>query len=205
MHLLYVIPGLDRSGGAEQAVAAMAAPLVERGVRLDVATLTGRDDLAGAVERAGGTVVDLGPGSLRHHTMALHRLIGARQPDLVHTTLFDADVPGRLAARWAGVPVVSSLVNVAYGPEQRANPALRPWKLEAARRVDQVTARIPRRFHALSSHVATVMGERLSIPRDRIDVIPRGRDATLLGEPTPERRAAAITHGRSDCSDGRKF
>lgn len=36
----------------------------------------------------------------------------------MHTTLFEADLIGRLAAGLARVPVVSSLVNVAYGPEQ---------------------------------------------------------------------------------------
>ena len=190
MRLVYVIPGLDRSGGAEQAVAAMAAPFAERGVRLDVVTLTGRDDLAAVVEQAGGSVIDVGPGSVPQLTVKLRRVIHERRPDLVHTTLFDADIPGRLAARAAGVPVVSSLVNVAYGPEQRANPAIRAWKLEGARRADQASARLVRRFHALSSHVAVVMGDRLAIPADKIDVIPRGRDDQVLGEPTPERRAA---------------
>ena len=85
--------------------------------------------------------------------------------------------------------MVSSLVNVAYGPEQRANPALVAWKLEAARWADRLSALGVRRFHALSPHVAEVMGPRLGIPAARIDVIPRGRDAAALGEPGP--RAAA--------------
>ncbi len=115
-------------------------------------------------------------------------LVAARRPDLVHTTLFDADVVGRLGARAAGTPVVSSIVNVAYGPEQRANPALRPWKVEGARWIDRTTGMAVRRFHALSPHVADVMGPRLGIRRDRIDVIPRGRDDAALGDPSPERR-----------------
>jgi glycosyltransferase involved in cell wall biosynthesis len=98
-------------------------------------------------------------------------------------------VVGRLGARQARAPVVTSLVNVAYGPEQRANPALRPWKLEAARWIDRATATLARRFHSVSEYVAEVMAPRLGLRADRIDVIPRGRDASLLGEPTPERRA----------------
>jgi glycosyltransferase involved in cell wall biosynthesis len=85
--------------------------------------------------------------------------------------------------------VVSSLVNVAYGPEQRADPALVPWKLEAARWADRLSALGVRRFHALSPYVAEVMGPRLGIPADRVDIIPRGRDAAALGAPSEARRA----------------
>lgn len=39
MHVLYVIDSLNRVGGAEQGLTALAAPLVRSGVRLDVAYL----------------------------------------------------------------------------------------------------------------------------------------------------------------------
>jgi glycosyltransferase involved in cell wall biosynthesis len=90
-------------------------------------------------------------------------------------------------------------VNSAYGPDQLADPALRAWKVRAAQLLDAVTARRVRRFHAVSSAVADDMARRLRIRRDRIDVIPRGRDAAELGERTPARRAAArATLGLSD-------
>lgn len=191
LHVVYLIPSLNRSGGAEQAVAALAGPFAARGIQLDVATFTGQNDLAVNIERTGAVVIELDGRSIRNLAGNVRALVRDRKPDLVHTTLFDADLAGRVGARWAGVPVVSSLVNVAYGPEQQANPALRKWKLEVARRADQVTARLACRFHALSAHVATTMSERLSIPIDRIDVIPRGRDQAVLGTATGSRRAAA--------------
>jgi len=190
VHILYLIPGLDGSGGAERAVAALAGPYQQRGVQLDVVTFNGRDGLAGEVEAAGATVLTLPAASMPKLAIEVRGLVRARRPDLVHTTLFDADLPGRVGARLGGVPVVSSLVNVAYGPEQRANPALTTWKLEVARAADRGTAKLARRFHALSAHVATVMGRRLGIPADHIDVVPRGRDAGLLGEPSEQRRAS---------------
>ena len=190
VHILYLIPGLDGSGGAERAVAALAGPYQQRGVQLDVVTFNGRDGLAGEVEAAGATVLTLPAASMPKLAIEVRGLVRARRPDLVHTTLFDADLPGRVGARLGGVPVVSSLVNVAYGPEQRANPALTTWKLEVARTADRGTAKLARRFHALSAHVATVMGRRLGIPADHIDVVPRGRDAGLLGEPSEQRRAS---------------
>jgi glycosyltransferase involved in cell wall biosynthesis len=197
VRIVYLIPSLDGSGGAEQAIAALTGPLADRDVHLEVVTLGrhGRDGgarpdaVARRVAESGGEVTELASARRISQVRELQRLVAWRRPDLVHTTLFDADVVGRLAARWASVPVVSSLVNVAYGPEQRANPALRAWKVEAVRWADLLTARLVRRFQALSPHVAEVMGSRLHIPRDRIDVIPRGRDASVLGEATPERRS----------------
>src|SRR4051812_29111118 len=161
VHILYLIPGLDGSGGAERAVAAMAGPYRERGVELDVVTFTGRDGLAAELEAAGATVVSVPSGSPPKVALEVRKLVRSRRPDLVHTTLFDADLAGRVGGRLGGAPGGSSLVNVAYGPEQRANPALRAWKLEVARTADRGTARLARRFHALSPHVATVMGPRL--------------------------------------------
>ena len=194
VRILYLIPSLDRSGGAEQAIAALAGPLSDRGVSLEVVTFGGaRDHAPGAlvdpVESAGGTVSALAPAGRRGPDppgarARRHPTSGSR----AHHAVRRRRGRDASARRAAGTPVVSSLVNVAYGPEQRANPALRPWKVEAARWIDRTTGLAVRRFHALSPHVADVMGHRLGIRRDRIDVIPRGRDAAALGEPGPDRR-----------------
>jgi glycosyltransferase involved in cell wall biosynthesis len=132
-----------------------------------------------------------GPGGRIGRIRRTRRLIAARRPDIVHTTLFEADITGRLAAVAAGVPVVSSLVNSAYDAEQAAAPGLRPWKLRAAQLLDAVTARRVVRFHAISRHVADLMAAKLRIPRDRVDVIPRGRDPGRLGTRDAARRVAA--------------
>jgi glycosyltransferase involved in cell wall biosynthesis len=148
--------------------------------------------VAPALEAAGATLFSLaGAGGRAGAARRAVQLLRMRRPDLVHTTLFEADLTGRIASVAARVPVVSSLVNTAYGPEQLANPALRRWKLRGAQALDAVTARRVARFHAVSTSVADVMAARLRIARDRIDVIPRGRDAEELGVRTSERRAAA--------------
>jgi glycosyltransferase involved in cell wall biosynthesis len=192
VRIVYLIPSLDGSGGAEQAVAALAAPLVARGVELQVIVFAGRSDrgsgLVEMVEAAGATVDELPPGGHAGRARAVRGELRRRRPDLVHTTLFEADLAGRAAARLTSTPAVSSLVNVAYGSEQMANPALTPWKVEAARWLERGSAIGVRRFHALSLHVARVMGPRLGIAASRIDVIPRGRDPEQLGESSPARR-----------------
>jgi glycosyltransferase involved in cell wall biosynthesis len=191
VHVLYLIDSLV-PGGAERSLAAMAPYLVAGGAGLEVATLHERSGVQAELEAAGVPLHSLaGPGGRPGWVGRAARLIAGRRPDLVHTTLFEADLAGRVAATLCRVPVVSSLVNVAYGPEQQVAGGVDRMKLRAARLLDAATARPVVRFHAVSEHVADVMARRLHLPRSRIQVVPRGRDPELLGRRTPERRARA--------------
>jgi glycosyltransferase involved in cell wall biosynthesis len=190
VHVLYVIDSLT-PGGAERSLAALAPHLVSRGVMLDVAYLQQRQGLQRDLQKAGAELWCLaGRGGRLGWLWRVRRLAGERRPDLLHTTLFEADIAGRIAGWSSGMPVVSSLVNVAYGPEQ-AGRGVAGWKLRGAQMADAATARSVTRFHAVSRHVAEQMGQRLRIPQGRIDVVPRGRDPHLLGSRSPERRRAA--------------
>jgi glycosyltransferase involved in cell wall biosynthesis len=191
VRVLYVIDSLVPSG-AERSLAAMAGPLERLGIDLHVVYLRERPGLHAELAATAGSVVSVdGPGGGLARVRRLRRLVRRMGPDLVHTTLAEANLAGRVAARTAGLPVVSSLVNVQYGPEQRKGSRVAPWKLEAARRADRATARWVTRFHAITRYVAEVMSQRLGVPRDRIDVVPRGRDPVDLGKRTPDRRSAA--------------
>lgn len=188
MRVLQVIDSLDRSGGAEQAIAAAATAIVRRGVDLEVAYLVDRAGLQDDLRTAGVIIHAVGAHSRWSRIGAIAQLISVRSPDLVHTTLLESDLVGRLAAFRKRTPVVSSLVNVAYGPEHRGDPRLSSLKVRAVHAADLVTARVVRRFHAISRHVATTMARRLLIPADRIDVVPRGRDPKALLTRTPDNR-----------------
>lgn len=191
MHVLYIIDSVDRPGGAEQGLATMAPALTRRGQRSDVAYLLDREGFQDDLARAGIGVHPVFRSSRPARVRALRRLIGEVHPDVVHTTLFEADLTGRVAARLAGVPVVSSLVNVPYGPEHLGSQGLRAWKVRTAQAADLATSRLVTRFHAISDHVRTVMAARLRIAETRIDVVPRGRDPHLLGIRSAERRRRA--------------
>jgi glycosyltransferase involved in cell wall biosynthesis len=56
-----------------------------------------------------------------------------------------------------------------------------PARVELARWTDAGTARLVRRFHAVTKQVADVMAARLRLPRERIDVVPRGRNPEMFG------------------------
>jgi glycosyltransferase involved in cell wall biosynthesis len=189
LQILYLIDSLA-GGGAERSLAALAPAYRDRDLRLTVAYLHERPGVRAELEAAGAEVRSLeGPFGLAGAAARARRLVAGLRPDLVHTTLFEADLAGRVAA--GRVPVVTSLVNDAYGAVQAGAPGVARWKLGAARLLDAASARRVARFHAISGHVADLMAARLRVPRDRIQVVPRGRDPAALGARTPARRAAA--------------
>ena len=190
MRILQVIPGVRGAGGAERSLAA-SAPFLCRHVELHIATLTGRNDLAPQLEEAGATLHDLGPAGRLDLVRRLVRLIREIRPDLVHTTLIDADLVGRSAAVLTGTPVVTSLVNTNHSTSQGDSHGVHPLKRLTAWGADVATARTVVTFHALTQHVATTMKRRLLVSRRRMRVIPRGRSDEQLGRRDGGRRARA--------------
>jgi glycosyltransferase involved in cell wall biosynthesis len=192
MRLLYLIDSVSAPGGAERALVSVAPHYVTKGVELDVAYLHDRNGLQEQLRSAGASQFCLaGKGGRAGWVWRFGRLIRERRPELVHTTLFDADIVGRTGAWIQRAPVVSSLVSLAYGQEQLPLDTVTRWKARAAHFVDSATCRGVVRFHAITEHVANVMSVRLRISRRHIDVIPRGRDPSKLGQRTAERRARA--------------
>jgi len=191
VRVVYLIDSLA-PGGAESSLVALARFYPDLGVELEVAYLHERPGLHGPLQAAGARLTSLaGPGGRRGWLQRAARLVRDRRPDLVHTTLFEADIAGRVAAAAARVPVVSSIVNVGYGSEQRQDPGIKVWRLLGGQVADIATARVVRRFHAVSREVADVMSRRLLLPRSRVEVVPRGRDPEVLGSRTAERTAQA--------------
>ena len=178
-------------GGAERSLVAIAPEYRDLGVDLHVAYLRDRIDLAGELESYGAIIYHVARRERRTAWVrGARRLIRDVDPDVVHTSLYNADIVGRTAAAFINVPVVSSFVTDSYGVEHVGNPEYRAWKVRAAQLVDLLSAKRVDRFHAVSRNAAELMSRRLQIPRDRIDVVPRGRDPEALGAWSVERRLA---------------
>lgn len=177
------------AGGAETSLTALAPHFIANDVDLQVIYLKDQAGLQQELELSGASLICAdGLGGRLGWVRRVSSILRERKPDLVHTTLFEADVVGRSAARAVGVPAVTSLVNVQYGADQFNDPRLKRWRLRGAQLTDIVTARSAVRWHALTEHVADVMAPRLRIRREGIDVIPRGRDPVALGDRNIERR-----------------
>jgi glycosyltransferase involved in cell wall biosynthesis len=190
LRVLQLIDSLARAG-SEQSLASLAPHLVLEGIDLHVGYLVERDGLRADIERAGVPVHSLaGDSQSRRYWLARTvDLVREVEPTVIHTTLFEADLAGRRAAARARVPCVSSFVNTAYGRTESGRDGISRARVRAAQVADAWTARWVTRFHAVTQHVATVMGRRLLIPRRKIEVIPRGRDPQVLGRRSAERRS----------------
>lgn len=168
------------------------APLLAREIQLTVITFAGDEPSAQPTDDDGVDYINLGTARRRLETVrSLREVLRRLNPDLLHTTLLDADLLGAAAPVGSGVPVVTSLVNDNHG-----RSVLGPFGLGAAKRgavwaAHAVAARRAVRHHALTHHVAEVIGRRLGVPQRRIDVIPRGWSADQFGRRTDERRRAA--------------
>jgi glycosyltransferase involved in cell wall biosynthesis len=189
---LFVVDTLG-AGGAERSLQELLPHFRKGGVEPIVASFHRRDE---GVEQLVQRDHDFRilPGSSRLAQMrALRQLARTERVDLVHTTLFEADVFGRSALGGLGIPVVTSLVNMPYEPARLANdPNVNRKKLALARGLEIATGRLfAHHFHAITEAVKHSAVERLWIPADAITVIYRGRDPSRLGRRSSERRARA--------------
>lgn len=190
MRVAQVIDSLA-PGGAERSLAELVTCLLGLGTEVHFVLLHDRDGLARQVEDAGATVHLAGGTGRLAWLRGTTRLLRSLRPDLVNTTLFDADVVGRVAARAAGVPCVTTLVNTPYGPEHKAEAGRLAVKLRGAQLADRATAHLACRFRAVSEAVKHAYVERLALDSDLVEVIPEGRDPRLLGVRQARRREAA--------------
>lgn len=188
MRVMHVIDGLY-GGGAETSLLEVAPALADRGVKTSIVAL--KEDDGGLEDRL--RMVGIAPVRLKHRNPAslaleLRNVIRSEQPDLLHTTLMWSNLVGRIAARAARTPVVTTLANRDYGPEHRGNSRYGPWGVRAVYSAEVVTGPLTACFHAVSEDVATIMSRRLKIPTDQIKVVYRGRDTSRMGSATLNRR-----------------
>ena len=182
-HILQVIPTLG-PGGAERLLAtylaqpALKEPFRHTVVMTDVADVEAdipENFLVRVLQQQGVQVIGLGlPGksNLIKCIRALRRLIRQENVRLVHTHLLWANIAGRLAARWAGVPAVSSFHNSDYDPQVIAAYKSPAWKQDLIRRLDGwTTRRCVVSSVAVSQYVSRHIQTRLGVSASAVQVI----------------------------------
>lgn len=175
LHVFHLIKGLGR-GGAER--------LLSEGLRFADRQrfehsygyfLPGKDALVEDL-RTQGVEVRCFPArsaaGILWKSFALGRFLRDRRPDLVHCHLPLAGVTGRLAGRWAEVPVIYT--------EHNLLERYHPW----TRRANLWTWRLQRRVLAVSGEVADSIHRHTS-DRIPVEVVPNGIDVDAF-EPDPE-------------------
>lgn len=192
MKVLYVIPGLGAGGGAERSLLALAPHLATAGIELTIAYFVVRpSDNAEAYSRAGVEVVHLPSPTHLGRMRAVRQLIKQLEPDVVHTTLFDADQIGRLAAWGLPARVITSLTSANYDVERRSDPTYRWGRVELVRWFDGLTVRhLTVGAHAVSNSARQSAARAYGLPVDRVAVVHRGRQLGDYADPDPAAVAA---------------
>jgi glycosyltransferase involved in cell wall biosynthesis len=189
MKLFYLINSLG-AGGAERSLAELLPFFVDEGIETTVVCLRRCEVGVEANVRLLGCNLVFLPGNGRLQWISgFRRLLLTGRPDLVHTTLFDSHIVGRIAAAGTGTPVLSSLVNTAYSAVRLQDRDLNPVGFRLVRALDRWTSRnLTTHFHAITHAVRDAYVESLGISPDDVTVIERGRDVHRLGTPGEERR-----------------
>lgn len=192
MRVLHVIDGLGFSG-AETSLRQLLPSLEDAQLHHAVTTFRPVDVTPDSFVDAGIDVHSphrplTGRVARTRHVL---RTIADVRPDLLHTTLFEADLAGRVAGILTRTPVLTSVVNTSYVPEARPTSPLSRLKFRGVMAVDGILARrATHAFHAITWAVAERTIADLRIDPSRIWVVPRGRSPRPFGEPSSERRRA---------------
>lgn len=189
VRVLYLIDGLSVAGGAERSLLELAPGLRDAGVDLSVAYFDERPESAAPQLRGLGVPVHHVAASGRlARVRAVRRLLRVGGYHVLHTTLFEADVIGRLAAAQTPTKVVSSYVNTAYDLGRDRSPSVPAWKLWLVQQADGLTARhLMDLAHANSRSVRASIVRHLRIPEDRVRVVLRSRSSDRVSGPEPVR------------------
>lgn len=219
MRILFVIDTLG-AGGAERSLQEMVPLFVREGVKPVIACFHRRAEGVEHLVLGQADVRVLSGLSRAGQVEALRRIIRDERIELVHTTLFEADVLGRIATAGTRARVVTSLVNMPYEPSRLEHDRnVDTARLLAARFLEATTgALFADHFHAITFAVKAAAGRYFGIAAEKITVVPRGRDGERLGRRSEERRERArealgipdeanvvLTAGRQEFQKGQRF
>jgi sugar transferase (PEP-CTERM/EpsH1 system associated) len=111
----------------------------------------------------------------------LYRLLRREKPDILHTWLFHANIPGRVLGRLAGVPRIISSERTM---EMESRP--RRW-------LNRLTSPLPDRVTCVSQSVARFAAHTIGLPSEKLVVIPNGIPISQFTNlPTSARARAAL-------------
>ncbi len=162
-------------GGAERNLVRLATGLHERGWDVRVFCLAGETPFCAQLRQAGVAVECLGAGGPWNFWVVfrLARKLTEFQPTVCQTFLFHANLAGRLAAWWAGIPHVLSGVRVA-----EKDAPFRLW-------LDRITQRFVTLNVCVSRGVERFCTEQAGLPPTKCLTIPNGVDLDELAKVSP--------------------
>ena len=197
MRILHVINSLGASGGAENGMVREIASISD-GFEHRVARLFEKDQLDAQLEASGISVVPLGFAASRagwNWPLATRRLVRVANefgPDVIHSSLFSANLVAQLTGRQTGVPVLSTFTlsgDVAL--LKMYQPGADSWRGAALRRFARLSTKTSNASFRALTHDALITNCRLlGVDPGRGSVIPRGIPGDL--RPTVRKERADL-------------
>jgi glycosyltransferase involved in cell wall biosynthesis len=174
LRIAFCVTELD-PGGAERALVELATGLDRGRFSPRVYCLSGRGALVDRLEAAGIETVLLRARSRRDLGVfrRLKNELLRQRPHVLQTWLFHANLAGRLAGWWAGVPVILSGIRVA---ERRSK-----WPL----RLDRWTQSLVDAHVCVSAAVRDFSQQVAGLDPRKLRVIPNGVEARRFAEAQP--------------------
>jgi glycosyltransferase involved in cell wall biosynthesis len=175
--ILYILDTFE-TGGAEKSLLDIA--IQNKAVESVFVTLYKGNQLAEAAQKAGIKVISLNRTekyAFGKIAQLLKPIIQEEKPDLIHATLFRADIVSRKVKRYFKIPLVSSLVNNSYIDERYQKLSLLgKLKLYYIQCYDALTAKKVDYFISNSQTIKESNAKALGLNLEKIKVIFRGRD-----------------------------
>ncbi len=156
-------------GGAEKAFVRIACGLRSLGWDVETISLRDRGPLASSLDQAGIPVHALNCRGFidPRSVFRLHRHLSARRPNALLTFLHQANIAGRIAGHWAGIPLIVSGVRVA---DRRLSVSIS----------ERMTACCVDHYVAVSQSVARTHCDLCGIPDNKMTVIYNGVDGAEI-------------------------
>ncbi|HET6796254.1 MAG TPA: glycosyltransferase [Gemmatimonadales bacterium] len=166
-------------GGADRQILYLAHALLEHQYEVKLVSMTGLGEMGSRALSQGFPILSLEMQRGRADWASFQRLVGLLQewrPHVLTSFMYHANLFGRLAGKWAGVPLIVTSIR-----SERNESNTRDWLMRLTNWMDDA-------YTTNSQEVADSLLRRGMLARRKVRVIPNGVDIAALTAP-PETRS----------------
>ena len=165
-------------GGADRQILSLAHALLEHEYEARLVSMTGLGEMGSRAVADGLPIMSLemqrGRADRASFQRLVHLLRGWR-PHLLTSFMYHANLFGRVAGKWAGVPLIVTSIR-----SERNESVARDWLMRLTNWMDDACT-------TNSRQVADSLGRRGLLPSSKITVIPNGVDVAAFQAPPDTR------------------
>lgn len=164
-------------GGADRQILYLAEALIARGYEVRLVSMTPLAEMGRQAAAEGLPVTSLEMQRGRADWGSFQRLVDILRdwkPDVLTSFMYHANLLGRVAGKWAGVPLIITSIR-----SERNGGVVRDWLMRLTNWMDHCCT-------TNSQQVADSLWTRRLVPRGKLRVIPNGVDSVALTAPAHE-------------------